>query len=539
MSIHMWDEKTISPQLQAISRRQQIKLLNNILLLFIPITLFFSIFNVIVMSNFEVLFKLSSFLDALVGLVVLLLVYIINRIGHYNLAVGALILLSGLTITVHVLQSSPPHLEMTHYIILLMLAKPLLAERELLLTTLFILINITITSLVVDTIPLFAAWNVGTFVVVIYFLLWVISSYRSGLETDRQALIQSGEVRLRALLDQVPGLVWVIDRDMNVKSFNGNQQDLIEDFSSYLTEICHHCEAQLEQDSTIVFDHKWNEHFYQNTIQPQMNLKGDVIGFLGTTIDLTERKISEAKLIDLMVEKERQQAATDFINSASHDFRTPLSVVTTSIFLLKNSREEDRPRHIDNLQTSVDRLNKMLDDMFYIVKLDTYSGEMKPVAINGILRDIISRYHSKNSEYEHKFTTHIGCTDTCTVVGDTAFLDRAISNVLDNAFQYTTSSNAVELDIRNVDTNVQITVINHGQYIAEAHLPYIFNHFFRGEDHRSLENNNSGLGLTITKKIIDLVQGTIHVENLDSTGVKVTMIIPNESIRRMLLTSTV
>ena len=162
-----------------------------------------------VMSNFEILFKLSSLLDALAGLAVLLLVYIINRMGYYKLAVGTLILLNGFTITVHVLQSSPPHLEMTHYIILLIIAKPLLAKRELLLTTLLTLVCIAFTSLVIDTISLFAAWNVGAFIVVIYFLLLIISNYRNDLEISRRELIQSNEMRLRTLMDQVPALVWV------------------------------------------------------------------------------------------------------------------------------------------------------------------------------------------------------------------------------------------------------------------------------------------------------------------------------------------
>lgn len=534
MSISPLDYQQIRlPEFKNAERQQQIKLLNSILLLLIPITLFFSIFNVMVMSNFEQLLELSIFLDALVGLSVLLVVYIINRMGYYRIAVWALIFFSGSTVTVHVLQSSPPHLEMTHYILLLLIAKSLLSKLELFVTTFITLICIIFVSLVIDTISIFAAWNIGAFIVVIYFLLRVVSSYREALERGRRELVQSSEIRLRALLDQVPALVWVIDQNMSVESFNGSQQDLIKEFESYLVEICQHHANQFKSQSVIIFDHQWNGRYYSNTIRPQTDSHNKVTGYLGTTIDITERKTNEFKTLELVKQKERHDIATEFLNNASHDFRTPLSVLSTSTYLLKHCDEADRLRHLDKLELSVKRLQKMVDDMFYIIKLDTQPSKMQILPVNEILRDIISRYNEKNHQHGRVFKAKIECTDQCTIIGETSYLDRAISNILDNAFQYTSDNDIVKLSIQNVGTDIQITIINHGPQIPSSHLPQIYNHFFRGEEHRSLDNNNIGLGLTITQKIIELHQGTIHTESLDDVGVKTVITIPNESMRKM------
>lgn len=515
-----------STQFMNVEKQQQIHLLNQILLFLALIAFFLSHFNMAFESNFKVLFDTSSYLETIEGILALLAIYMINRLGYYRLAVWILMLMIGSIISIHVWQSSPPHLELSHYIILLMLAKPLLNKAELLITTLLILICLALASLTIETISIYTAWNIASFVIVLYFLLHIISNYRNSLEHDRRTIIQSSEIRLRMLLDQVPALVWVADNNLNLQSLNGNQDKLLSDFPDYLADIYQKQIPKLNEN--YIFDHLWNDRHYQNTLQPQLGMAGDTIGYLGITLDITQSKLNRIKEMEIAKKQERHEAAITFLQNASHDFRTPLSVLSMKAYLLEICSEADRPRHIASLQSAIGHLNKMLDDMFYVVKLDTYLPNIQVILINTFLKDITDRYNNKNQEYERQFETNINCSDSCTTIGDLSYLDRAISNVLDNAFQYSSQNDVIEFDARTINERILITITNHNSTISEEHLPHIFDYFFRGEDHRSIDNNNIGLGLTITKKILDLFDGTIHVENKDERHARVIITLPNQ-----------
>jgi|GEM_PF-4152563 len=287
------------PQFKSLTRKRQSQLLNAILLVLIPITIFFSIFNIMIMTNFDQLFSINSYFDAFFGLTGLLVVYLINRSEQFRLAVWTLIIFSGLIVTIHVLNSTPPHHELSHYILLLMIAKALLNNRELLLTTALIIMCIMFTMIVVETVTVFAAWNIGTFVIILYFLLKIVSDYRSNLESDRRGIIQSSELRLRLLLNQVPALVWVTDQDLNIESFNDNQHELIDDFYEYLHHACAPHIANIQNTTEITFDHQWKDRHYQNTIQVIHDKHQGFVGYLGTTFDITERKTAEKHAIEV------------------------------------------------------------------------------------------------------------------------------------------------------------------------------------------------------------------------------------------------
>lgn len=516
-------------EFKSIEHEHRINLLNSILKLLVPVTIFLSIFNVIVESNFETLFYINSYVDALLGLSILLLSYSINKFGHYRLAVWTLIILNGIAISIHVWQSSPPHLEMAHYIILLILAKPLLTKTELLFTTVITIFAVGLAAITIETISLFAAWNIMTFIIILYFLLHIISNFRNSLEASRRSIVQLSEARLRMLLDQVPALVWVSsDNLQQVASVNGNLHDLLEDFPQYIRDIHDKQKILLAVGQhKLMFDHVWHDKYYHNVLQAELGSRGEIIGYSGITIDITARQQEEIVKLEMAKSQERHEAATMFLNSAAHDLRTPLSVLNTSVYLVRNCSEDDRIRHLDNLQLSIDRLSKMVDDMFYMVKLEMYLPEVQSISIKAILRDIISRYNDRNQNLNRQFETQLNCTDECTLHGDITHFDRAISNVLDNAFQYSSENDRIELTATRTDNAIEVIIINCDSTIPDDHLPNVFNHFFRGEDYRSLDNNNIGLGLTITKKIVNLFHGEVQIESHEDIGTITTIIFPN------------
>jgi|GEM_PF-4183582 len=180
----------------------------------------------------------------------------------------------------------------------------------------------------------------------------------------------------------------------------------------------------------------------------------------------------------------------------------------------------------------------MYEDLFLVVRLDTQGTTTAPINVVMLLRDIINKYSQQIRKSEIQLHMDVSCTDTCTILGDTSYLSRAISNILDNAIQYGDNDTEISLSANGYDNTVEIIIRNQGMTIPDEQIPYVFDYFFRGEAHRSLDNDNIGMGLTIANKVVNTLNGTITIENENDAGVRVTISLPCVTRKSDELTST-
>ncbi len=257
---------------------------------------------------------------------------------------------------------------------------------------------------------------------------------------------------------------------------------------------------------------------------------GDPLYIQSMARDLTDRQKAERDRFHLALQREHTKMLESFIEQASHHFRTPLSNIKTSAYLL--SRLIDRPQkqaeHTQVVHQEIERLESLIEDLLTVTRLrkDDSSYNITRVAIKSLLHEIRA-YTQGRIAYNH-FTwdwTHETTLDPV-VIGDKTRLGRAIQNVVDNAMMYTTAGGTIRVSNHVYNRWFVIDIQDTGMGIDPRDLPYIFDNFYRAEAARERETTSSGLGLAITKQIIDRHRGDVRVQSTRARGTRVQIILP-------------
>jgi signal transduction histidine kinase len=240
------------------------------------------------------------------------------------------------------------------------------------------------------------------------------------------------------------------------------------------------------------------------------------IGCLLLLRDVTQLRLAERRAFDLALEQERVRLLSRFIRDASHEFRTPLTVVNTSLYLLDRQTEPAQQRaQRDKIAAQVERLNALIDDMLTMSKLDEgESFALTAIAINPLLAGIIEAGCSKQDKPVTVVTTLDA--DLPPVRGDAVQLHRAFTNLFCNAVRFSVSGGTVEVSTAQRDGMVVVTLHDTGVGIDPADHDRIFERFFRADDEHT--TTGIGLGLPIARAIIEAHGGVIEVESTPGKG---------------------
>ncbi len=248
--------------------------------------------------------------------------------------------------------------------------------------------------------------------------------------------------------------------------------------------------------------------------------------FLTTINDITVQKEQEFK-IDLLLIKEMKlnQMKSQFINNASHEFRTPLATILTSAELIEKYTNPDdiekRSKHLNKIISSASRLNEILMSFiaFNEIKKGTYKNEPETFDIVEFTENFIEETRSANEEHIVKYN-HQGKYKE--VYLDKLILKECMSTLIFDAFKYSPNGGEIEIKTeQNVAGNVNITIKDHGIGIPEYDQNRIFEKFFRATNAYNIQG--TGLGLNITKKLINLMGGTINFESKENVGTAFTI----------------
>ncbi len=237
--------------------------------------------------------------------------------------------------------------------------------------------------------------------------------------------------------------------------------------------------------------------------------------------DLTERKRAEARRLQANMEGERSKLLRQFVSNASHDLRTPLTTMTTSVYLLRKTAgdPERMPRYLEKLEGQIDHLTKLLDDLFIMARLDDAARYMErgSVDINALMGDIMQE-QTPNAEAKGQTIQYDGGADLPVIQADNAELHRAITRIVNNAITYTPEGGKITLAAHRDTQCISIRVQDTGIGIHADELPHIFDRFYRADPSRRPEMGGVGLGLAIAKKIIEMHGGVIEVESTPDVG---------------------
>lgn len=240
--------------------------------------------------------------------------------------------------------------------------------------------------------------------------------------------------------------------------------------------------------------------------------------------DITELKKAEEQTIALALEKERLGLLTQFIQNATHEFRTPLAVINSSTYMLsKSETPEQHERYTKRIEEQVMRTTKLVDMLLEMVKLESQPTPVRRnVSLNFLVRSACEAYKPSPD----KPTLQIDAApDLPHIGGDSEQLEEAIQHIVDNAVKYTPADGAIFVRARVEDAiTAVIEVEDTGIGISEAALPHIFELFWRQDE--SHTTPGLGLGLSITQKIIHMHGGKIKVKSEVGKGSLFRIVLP-------------
>ncbi|MEY3401904.1 MAG: hypothetical protein RLZZ86_1519 [Cyanobacteriota bacterium] len=232
-------------------------------------------------------------------------------------------------------------------------------------------------------------------------------------------------------------------------------------------------------------------------------------------------------------EKELNQLKSRFITMASHEFRTPLAIISSSSGILQNFSdrlsEKRKQEHLETIQNTIKHIIQVLDDVLMINQAEAEKIEVKLEPL-----DIIKFCRHLKEQIEASFTSHgidfyIDLGDEIfsnyqLVLVDKKLLRQIITNLLTNAIKYSPDHNLVNFSLSRKDNQLIFKIIDHGIGIPATDQVHLFEYFQRGSNVGTLPG--TGLGLSIVKKCVDLHQGEITFHSELGKGTVFTVILP-------------
>jgi len=239
--------------------------------------------------------------------------------------------------------------------------------------------------------------------------------------------------------------------------------------------------------------------------------------------EMLERTVSDRtlKLTEaLNREKENNDLKSRFVSMASHEFRTPLTALLSSVSILEiytaNSHNEKLEKHFNRIKSSVHTLTEILNDFLSLEKIDTGQTKASPITfnLNELISDVIDALKvslKKGQQVQHK---HAG--DIEIIEQDKKILYNTLLNLLSNASKYSDINKPIEITSEIKNGRVSISVKDHGIGIPKEEQHNLFSLFFRAKNAEQIQG--TGLGLYIVRKYMELIGGTINFESEEDKG---------------------
>lgn len=247
------------------------------------------------------------------------------------------------------------------------------------------------------------------------------------------------------------------------------------------------------------------------------------IMFLVVRAILVRQKLkNDLKLeqVELQKAQELDQIKSRFFESISHEFRTPLTLIMAPIreLIKKNNKDEKERNTLRLIERSAGRLLDLINQLLNLSKLE--AGRLKlSVAqgdINGLLRIIAASFQSLSDNREITFVSRISKEERI-IYFDKEKIEQIITNLLSNAFKFTSSGGKVELEANLTDQYLQIMVRDDGKGIPENELKHIFERFYRIRHPKGRSSGGTGIGLALVKELTELHHGSISVESKEGS----------------------
>ncbi len=229
-------------------------------------------------------------------------------------------------------------------------------------------------------------------------------------------------------------------------------------------------------------------------------------------------------------QREMEKMRSELLAWVGHDLQTPLASIRAILEALEDGVVEDQEtikRYLNTAQRDVRSLSALIDDLFQMAQLN--AGGFQLERANSSLADLVSDTLESFAELAARQSIKLaGSVDPQVdpVDMDTRRIGRVLNNLIGNAIRHTPTDGEIKVTARRTNRGVEVSVADSGEGIRPEDLPHIFDGFYRGEKSRSRATGGAGLGLAISRGIVQAHGGDIHVESQAGQGSRFTFHIP-------------
>ena len=354
--------------------------------------------------------------------------------------------------------------------------------------------------------------------------------------------LRASEERFRIMADTAPVMIWMSGTDKLCTFFNKPWLDftgrpLEAEFGNGWTEGIHpedleHClrtyVACFEARRPFGMDYRLRRHDRQyrwifDQGVPRFSSSGKFLGYIGSCVDVTERKQAEAEREQLAEEQAARAVAEaasrskdEFLALVSHELRSPLSAILSYAHLLRVG-----PVDIDAIHRAVTVIERnakaqirIIEDLLDSARITTGKLRIEPTLINlvPVLQAAIDTVRPAASA--KRITLVLDCEPKPTeALGDPARLQQIVSNLLTNAIKFTPEGGRVSLAMKHDAGQIRIIVSDTGEGIEPGFLPFLFQRFSQADTPSARRFGGLGLGLSLVKDLVELHGGTISAQS--------------------------
>jgi len=249
----------------------------------------------------------------------------------------------------------------------------------------------------------------------------------------------------------------------------------------------------------------------QIRISPLKDASGATVGVSAIVRDITERKRLE-------------RVQKDFIAMASHDLASPLTVLRARAQLMQRRQEYDEPSVLTMIDQTK-RMERLIDDLRDLVRLETGQFELNrsPGDMAALVRAAADRAATQHPDHSFTIASEV---ESVTGNWDDGRIGQVLDNLLNNAAKYTPPEHPVTLSLIATEADVSISVIDRGPGIDPEAVPHLFDRFYRAN--RQADTAGLGLGLYISRMLIEVHGGQISVDSRPGEGATFTISLPRD-----------